>query len=290
MGAWSREVTDAALERLGAELRRIREGAGLSGSEVARAIGWSQPKLSRLETGRFGASLTEVAALLDYYGEPEEVRAELLAQTARRDGLEGAWVVRAGGPRRRQAEVGTIESRVRRLRQYQATTVPGLLQTSRYAAAVARAMGFQDAPRIAQRRAERQEAFHGRDDARYEVVLDERALLRWPGDDGVMIEQLERLLHLDRKTSDLRVLPAGGGAKALAMGGFLIYEFTESRPTVVLVESQTTDLYVSDERDVTAYGETFARLQKDSLSTRASKAQLERTLRDLRSGKEKGKQ
>jgi len=282
-------MSDAGLVRLGAELRRIREDAGLSGSEVARAIGWSQPKLSRLETGRFGASLAEVAALLDYYGVPEEVRAELLSRVARRDGLASAWVVRAGGPRRRQSEVGTIESRVHRLRQYQATTVPGLLQTPRYARAVASAMGFENAPSIAERRSQRQDAFHSRGDARYEVVLDARALLRWPGDDGVMIEQLERLVHLERKSLDLRILPTGGGAKAFGMSGFLVYEFTESRPAVVLVEAQTADLYLADERDVTAYGETFARLQKDALSVRASKAHLERSLRDLRGDEKKGK-
>jgi transcriptional regulator with XRE-family HTH domain len=281
-------MADAALIRLGGELRRIREAAGLSGSELARAIGWSQSKVSRVETGRFGASLAELAELLDFYQVPEEVRAELLARTARREGLEGAWVVRAGGPPRRQAELGTIESRVHRLRQYQATAVPGLLQTSRYAQAVAEAMGFEDVPSIAERRGERQAAFHRREDVRYEVVLDARALMRWPGGDSVMIEQLEHLIDLEWPSLDLRVLPARGGAGALSMGGFLIYEFTESRPTVVLVESHSADLYLSSERDVTTYGDTFTRLQKDSLSPRASTAHLKRTLRDLRGGQKKG--
>jgi hypothetical protein len=72
------------------------------------------------------------------------------------------------------------------------------------------------------------------------------------------------------------------------MGGFLIYEFTESRPTVVLVESHTADLYLSSEGDVTAYGDTFTRLQGESLSHRASRAHLERTLRDLRGAQKKG--
>src|SRR5437016_1417090 len=142
-------MADAALVRLGGELRRIREQAELSGSEVARAIGWSQSKVSRVETGRFGASLAEVATLLDFYGVPEEVRAELLAQTARHEGLQGAWVVRAGGTRRRQAELGTIEGRASRVRQYQATAVPGLLQTERYARAIADAMGFEAPASIA---------------------------------------------------------------------------------------------------------------------------------------------
>ena len=49
--------------RVGDELRRIREQASLSGSAVARELGWSQSKVSRVETGRFGASIGEVAAL-----------------------------------------------------------------------------------------------------------------------------------------------------------------------------------------------------------------------------------
>lgn len=281
-------MADAALVRLGGELRRIRESAGLSGSEVARAIGWSQPKVSRVETGRFGASLSEVAALLDFYGVPEEVRAELLAQTARREGLEGAWVVRAGGPRRRQAEVGTIESRALRVRQYQATVVPGLLQTGRYAQAVAAAMGFADAGAIAERRTERQVDFRGREHAKFEVVIDARALMRWPGDESVMVEQLEHLLDLDWPALDVRVLPAKQGASAVSMGGFLIYDFAESKPSVVLVESHTADLYLSSEPDIETYADAFSRLQDDSLSARASMAHLKRTLRDLRSGHRKG--
>jgi transcriptional regulator with XRE-family HTH domain len=280
-------VADAVLVRLGGELRRFREDAGLSGSAVARALGWSQPKVSRVETGRFAASLEEVAALLDFYGAPEEVRAELLASLARREGLAGAWVVRAGGPRRRQSELGAIEQRVRRLRQYQAVVVPGLLQTASYARAVAEAMGFPDSGAMADRRIARQEAFKASGSGRYEVVLDARALLRWPGERALMVEQLEHLIGADAALVDLRLLPAGSDAAAFAMGGFLVYEFTEDRPSVVLIESQTADTYLSDEADVAAYVSTFDRLQKDALTVDASRQHIERTLRDLRSDGEK---
>jgi transcriptional regulator with XRE-family HTH domain len=101
-------VSDHDLMRLGGERRVPRERFGLPGTQVARRLGWSQSKVSRVETGRFGASLEELAALLDFYGVAEEVRAELLARVARRDGLASAWVARAGGPRRRQGEVGLI--------------------------------------------------------------------------------------------------------------------------------------------------------------------------------------
>jgi len=59
-----------------------------------------------METGRFGASVGEVARLLDHYGVYEELRAELLSRVvARTDGLDGAWTVRAGGASRRQGQV-----------------------------------------------------------------------------------------------------------------------------------------------------------------------------------------
>lgn len=264
--------------RLGAELRRFREDAGLSGTQVANALGWSQSKVSRVETGRFGASLEEVAALLDYYGAPEEVRAELLAAVARREGLEGAWVVRAGGPRRRQAELGAVETRVRRLRQYAPVIVPGLLQAPSYARAVAAALGFSDVQGITERRVARQEVF-ARAAAPYEVVIDARALLRWPAGRGVREEQLRRLLEVDPAYVDLRVLPLGTGS-ALALGGFMVYEFTEDGGDVVMVESQTADTYLSAETDVTAYGEAFDRLQRESLDADASRRHLEQALRE----------
>lgn len=72
---YGESVTDRDRGLLGAELRRIREGQDLTGMEVAAALGWSQSKVSRMETGRFGASVGEVARLLDHYGVHEELRA-----------------------------------------------------------------------------------------------------------------------------------------------------------------------------------------------------------------------
>ena len=86
--AWEGLVSEAARTHLGRELRRLREAEGLSGTAVAKELGWSQSKVSRVETGRFGASVAEVAELLAFYGVDEEVRAELLASVARAEGLQ----------------------------------------------------------------------------------------------------------------------------------------------------------------------------------------------------------
>jgi hypothetical protein len=268
--------------RVGSELRRIRERAELSGSAVARELGWSQSKVSRVETGRFGASIGEVAALLDYYAVPEEVRAEILSWVARDDGGQGAWVVRAGGPRRRQAEVGAVEARVKRLIQYQAFVIPGLLQTPSYAAAVAKAGRFPSPKGIAERRQERQEAMRRRK-VTYQVVVEESVLVRSPGPSTTMQEQLAAVLDaMDDGVVDLRVRPSHQESASYTAGSFVLYDFLEGAP-VVLVEAQTADLYLSSEADVTAYRRLFHDLQLDSLDGDSSRRIVEKARRQLAS-------
>src|SRR4051812_18364970 len=105
------QVAKAAYrEWFGAELRRIRESMQISGEEVAHALKWSQSKVSRVETARIGISMRDLATLLHYYGVPEEVKAELISLNADESGQEGAWIVRASRPPRRQSEVAAIET------------------------------------------------------------------------------------------------------------------------------------------------------------------------------------
>lgn len=269
-------MTDADRAILGAELRRIREDLDLTGMAVAEILGWSQSKISRMETGRFGASVGEVARLLDHYGVNEELRAELLSRVARTDGLEGAWTVRSGGAGRRQGQVSAVESRVTGLLQYSSLVVPGLLQSPSYIRAAARAGAFGDTEDLVARRVARQQILTGASAPKYAVVLDERAVTRWPGPVEVMVEQLGHLLEtLSSKRVRLRVLGPGGGAKTFALGSFLVYDFLDGAP-IAMSEAQTADLYLSAEPDVTAYRRLFKALQKESLDVDASRAHLER--------------
>ena len=275
-------MSEASRAHLGGELRRIREAAGLSGMSVANELGWSQSKVSRVETGRFGASLSEVADLLNFYGVAEEVRAELLASVARAEGLEGAWVVRAGGSTRRQSGVQAVESRVRRIRQYQVLWVPGLLQSRAYAAAVARSGGFGPVEAFVERRAQRQQIVSG-GGVKYEVVVEEDALRRTPGRErDVLPGQLDHLLAaVNAGWVDLRVRPAVG-AGVFAATSFVLYDFREG-PPVVLCEAQSADLYLSAARDIAGHQRLFRGLQKEALDRDASRALVESVRRETTS-------
>jgi transcriptional regulator with XRE-family HTH domain len=280
LGAW---MVESVHERIGRELRRIREAAGLSGSAVARELGWSQPKVSRVETGRFGASLGEVAALLDFYGVAEEVRAEILSWVARHDGAAGTWVVRAGGPARRQGEVSAAETRVKALLQYQALWFPGLLQSPDYAVAIARAGRFAKPQSIADRRQARQRDLRSAQAVKYRVVIEEGALTRSPGDAATLLAQLVYASDaVDSGFVDLRIRQEQRQTAAFAAGSFVLYDFKDG-PPVVLVEAQTADLYVSAEADVLSYRRLFKELEKDSLDADASRNLIEEARRRLAS-------
>ena len=58
--------------RLARELREARVGAQLPGSEVARMLGWSASKVSRIETGHIGISLPDLDRLVELYRLPGE--------------------------------------------------------------------------------------------------------------------------------------------------------------------------------------------------------------------------
>lgn len=269
------------MTEVGAELRRIRESLDISGSAVARDLGWSQSKISRVETGRFGASVSEIAALLNYYGVAEEVRAEILASVARKSGLEGAWIVSAGGPSRRQSSVADVESRVQRLRQYHASWIPGLLQTADYATGVCEAAGFKPQDVVPQR-LHRQGLMAARSGkAKYQVVLDESALRRAPlVTSDNMVGQMTALLDRSRSGYvDLRVVPLDRNRAVFAAGSFVLYEF-QSGPPVVLCEAQTADLYLSAGRDIAAYERLFKRLWKDALDADGTRQVIESARRD----------
>jgi transcriptional regulator with XRE-family HTH domain len=259
----------------------MRELCGLSGMQVAAELGWSQSKVSRIEAGRLGTSLNDLSALLGLYGVTEEVRAELLAAAVASDGLPGAWIVKAGGPPRRQGEVAAIEARVDRIRQYAAMAVPGLLQSESYMRAMARSAGLPDVEDIVSRRLARQELLWADNAPEYRLVLDERVLQRWPGGAGVMDEQLVRLAEVaELPNVHLKVLPVGSGAAVMSFTPFLIYDFrAKGAGPVVMLESQTADTYLSAVDDVASYGSLFDGLARDALSSEASAVHL-RQLRE----------
>ena len=124
-----------ALSGLGARLRALREEAGISGLQLAKALGlgWRQPKVSRIENGLKLPTEEEIRAWAAVVGaEP----GPLLALRRKAAAEYGVWkdrIAGAGSPAAFQDELRALEaSCTQLLAEYQPALVPGLLQTAAF--------------------------------------------------------------------------------------------------------------------------------------------------------------
>lgn len=56
-------------QEYGASLRRLREEAGLTGSQLAASLHWAQSKVSRIETGKQSATTDDVVSWVRAVGQ-----------------------------------------------------------------------------------------------------------------------------------------------------------------------------------------------------------------------------
>ena len=111
--------------RLGAELRALRAGAGLTHEQVAKRIGVSRAQVSRLENGHV-VDQADVMKILDALGVDGD-RWTLVMTIAREAGEKGWWES-TRGMGERQALYANLEAGAAAIREYQQTFIPGLLQ------------------------------------------------------------------------------------------------------------------------------------------------------------------
>ncbi|MGP4114858.1 helix-turn-helix domain-containing protein [Streptomyces sp. 4N509B] len=234
--------------RLGLELARLREAAGLTGAEAARRMTWSASKLSRYEAGRFAPTSTDVNKLLDLYQVTDEEQRKKLATLTKEARRKGWWQLYSDVPY--STYIG-LEAEAKVFMTYE-NVVPGLFQTREYAEAInlATVPGLSE-DGLDQRvevRMQRQQLLTQQDPMEVRAVLDESALCRMVGGPAVMRKQLEHLRELcERPNIIVQVIPFSGGAHPGTLEGpFVILRYEhQDDPDVVYVEGNS-DQYPSD--------------------------------------------
>jgi transcriptional regulator with XRE-family HTH domain len=116
---------------LGGRLRELRAAAELTGTELARLMGISQSKLSKIETGRVSASVEDIERFADALKLPEDVRESLLDHATTILTEFNTWrVLTRRRLQRKQREVYEIELSSTEMKTFHAILIPGLLQTA----------------------------------------------------------------------------------------------------------------------------------------------------------------
>ena len=238
----------SAKRRLGVALKDVREAAGLSLDEAARAIQRSAATLSRLERGRLQKPrMIEVVALLDRYRAVDDsaVTDELSEQIRRltTQAAEPAWFKSfrdvLGGPMTADDAQRYIEfeSDASAIRTYEPENVPGLLQTPGYAEAITDVFfptySRAERSRFVELRLARQQVFdRPGDPLQFDVVIGEVALRRRPTTArvDVMREQLLALLGYaegKQPNVNVRIAPIELGHPAVYGGPYAVVDLAD---------------------------------------------------------------
>jgi hypothetical protein len=266
--------TSTARRELGNELRRLR--GDRRAADVATALGWSESKLSRIETAHTGISEADLDRLLTAYGVRVEDRARLRG-LARNGRVRAWWTPYRSSMPDPYDEYLALEADAVLISEWEAQVVPGLLQTDEYARAVIEAgADVGDTETIQRRLALRmaRQAVLTRDPPpTLRVVLDEAVLHRVVGGPEVLHRQLGRLAEASRRPGvELLILPFAAGAHAGQTESFMVLGFEEgTRSPVVHIEGLTGGLFRVKPGEVEVYQEAFDDLRKRALSAEESR-------------------
>jgi transcriptional regulator with XRE-family HTH domain len=244
----------AGKDWISSTLRELRAQSGLSGVRAAALAGISQPRISRIESGVFVPTETEIRDLCRLYRAPAQVGRQLLraAEDIRAEARPARVVLHRGTAHRLQERIARIEAESGEIGVFQPALVPGLLQTPDYMRAV-----FSDGGDITDEDLEKSIAARMAraavldSDRQFTLIMAEGAL-RWQAvSPQVMAAQLDHLGGLAGRIH-IGVIPWTRSASVFTTHGFSLYD----RRSVVL-GTRTRTAFITDPQDVADYVKLF---------------------------------
>jgi len=256
-----------ARQELGSKLLSLRQRAGLSGVALAKRLGTTQPRISRIETGRTVPSLDDVRAWAEATKATQDELQELASLVERLAVEATSWrILHRLGLTERQRQIAELEQAASTIRVFQPTMVPGLLQVADYARRVmeqGNPSSQADLAAAVSKRMERQTILYDQSKS-FEFLITEGAL-RWrPGPPELMKAQLDRLVSMASLPNiELGVLSLDQEAVDAYLHPFVIFELADE--TLVTVETYSTQLQVNEPQEVSVYQHTLERLKPSAL-------------------------
>ncbi|MEU7094197.1 helix-turn-helix domain-containing protein [Kitasatospora aureofaciens] len=238
---------------LGQRLRELRAEGGLTGRQLADRLGWTQSKVSKLETGRQTATHDDLKAWANGVGQ-SDAAAELSARLRAFESGTRSWRRQlAAGHKPVQDAIAAEHEHSIVKRAWQNSVIVGVLQTADYARHIFNAyVGLHQSPRdvddAVRARIRRQEILY-RPGKRYHIIMWEAALRAQLCPPAVMAAQLDRLsgvIGLD--TVSLGIVPFEAPLKLPPANGFWIHD-----ERLVVVEDWHAELWLDQPENVALY-------------------------------------
>jgi len=268
--------------RLGTELKKCREAAGLTQEQVSRRFEWHAAKVTRIETARVTVTPRDVRDLLTLYGVTDEGYREALIELARASRQRTWWtdyrdIMRPGN------FIG-LETEARITRVWEPILLPGLLQTEGYMRALMRTGRSIDPQEFIDRRIalrlKRQDRLTAENPLSLYAVIDESAIHRVIGGRDVMDTQLRHLIKVAQLPNvSIQVMPFSAGEHPFLGGSAAFLEFAETvHADVIYMEGLAGDYYEEQPSEVARYREEFDRLSEKALDQHSSVSMIESLL------------
>lgn len=273
-----KSATTARRLRLGTELRRLRERAGLSVTEGARQLGVSQAQLSNIEASRFGVSADRLRALTRIYqcSDSTYINGLIDLATERKGGW---WYTFREVLPAALLDLSEVEHYATRLQAANTAHIPGLLQIADHA----RAIYEQAVPEFSRRelehrvnhRMQRQILLDQDNSVPYEAVIHEAALRVPVGGASVTKRQLRHLVEQsERKNITLQVIPFAIGAYPGSGQTFLYMHGAVPQLDTVSLDQSHGPALVDAEAQLNTYRELLKRMKSVALAPEQSRTFL----------------
>jgi transcriptional regulator with XRE-family HTH domain len=234
-----------AKKRLGDELRTARKARHLTGVEAAELVGWTDSKISRIETAASSITLYDLEQLLDLYELTGGDRVNILklhrASKAKRWWTHAPYASTLTG--NYQAMIG-YEAECAAELVYEPLLVPGLLQTGDYARAVISSgplvQDYDAIDTLVAARVRRQEVLE-RPDFELTAIITLASLTYQHGGAAVLRDQLGHLLDAStRPNISIRVIPETVSAGGYG-GAMTVLHFADALdPSVAYLDTAVT--------------------------------------------------
>lgn len=245
---------------LGTRLRELRRQAGLTGTQLAESLSWPQSKVSKLETARQTPTADDIRAWTRATA-GESRTDELLTALRTLEAQQAEWQrLLRPGLRPHQRQLSELDARTRLFRVFEATVVPGLLQTADYARAqlaqgVVLHNANYDLNEAIQTRMRRQDLLY-QSDKRFHFVITEAALRLRFGDPHVMPAQLDRLVSLSTLPNvRLGIISSSTRYTIGPWHGFWLRDNQQ-----VKVETFSAELNLTQPQEIALYNTVFEQL------------------------------
>jgi len=261
-------------------LRAAIAKTGLTQRKLAEELDWDESKISDAVNGKGGIDVHELEVLLAYCRVPLDERRHLVALflEAREKGF--LLFPEDGVPDQLRTLINH-EKESTEIVAWSMILVPGLLQTTEYAHAVAEEGPHEkeDVPKVVAARVARAEIL--RPGRTFTFLVHEQALWLPVGGEEVWREQLAHLMRMSvRKYINFHVVPSSIGAHAGVSGDFRVMRFPKY-PPLVYVESLNCGLFLDDKDTVALYEDRVKRLATVALDREQSRAVIDDILEGL---------